>query len=45
MVWRQAATVFLDRQGRYLDADEAALDLLGVASAEEYRALSPAEPG
>lgn len=42
MVWRQAATVFLDRQGRYLDADEAALGLLGVASVEEFRAMSPA---
>lgn len=42
MVWRQAATVILDRDGRYLDADEAALELLGVASVEEFRSMSPA---
>lgn len=42
MVWRQAATVILDREGRYLDADEAALELLGVASVEEFRSMSPA---
>jgi PAS domain-containing protein len=42
MVWRQAATVMLDREGRYLDADEAALELLGVASVEEFRSMSPA---
>jgi PAS domain-containing protein len=43
MVWLQAATVMLDREGRYLDADETALELLGVASVEEFRAMSPAE--
>ena len=43
MVWRKAATVMLDRQGRYLDADEAALELLGVASVEAFRAMSPAD--
>jgi PAS domain-containing protein len=41
MPWRTAATVMLDREGRYLDADDAALDLLGVASVEEFRAMSP----
>jgi len=39
--WNRAATVMLDSQGRYLDADEAALELLGVASVEEFRATSP----
>jgi PAS domain-containing protein len=42
MVWRQAATVILDREGRYLDADDAALELLGVPSVEEFRSMSPA---
>lgn len=42
MVWRQAATVILDREGRYLDADDLALELLGVASVEEFRSMSPA---
>ena len=42
MVWRQAATVILDRDGRYLDADDAALELLGVPSVEEFRSMSPA---
>lgn len=42
MVWLRAATVILDREGRYLDADEAALELLGVASVEEFRSMSPA---
>lgn len=40
MPWTRAATVFLDREGRYLDADELALDLLGVSSVEELRTLS-----
>jgi PAS domain-containing protein len=39
MPWSQAATVTLDREGRYLDADPEALDLLGVGSVEELRAL------
>ncbi len=42
MPWRRAATVILDREGRYLDADDAALELLGVASVEEFRTMSPA---
>ena len=42
MPWRSAATVMLDGEGRYLDADEAALELLGVASVEEFCAMSPA---
>jgi len=37
-----AATVVLDSAGGFLDADEAALELLGVASVEELRSLSPA---
>ena len=41
MVWSRAATVFLDRDGRYLDADEHALDLLGVASVDALRSMSP----
>lgn len=41
MDWRQAATVILDREGRYLDADDAALELLGVNSVEEFRSMSP----
>jgi PAS domain-containing protein len=40
MPWTRAATVFLDREGRYLDADELALDLLGVSSVDELRTLS-----
>ena len=42
MPWRSAAAVMLDREGRYLDADEAALELLGVGTVEEFRAMSPA---
>lgn len=41
MPWTHAATVILDRDGRYLDADELALDLLGVTSVDELRALAP----
>ena len=41
MPWMRAATVLLDRDGRYLDADETALDLLGVASVEELRRTPP----
>ena len=40
-MWRSAATVVLAEDGRYLDADEHALDLLGVSSVEELRATSP----
>jgi PAS domain-containing protein len=39
--WSRAATVLLDRDGNYEDADEAALDLLGVASVDELRATPP----
>jgi len=42
MPWSSAATVMLDREGRYLDADQAALELLGVASVEDLCAMSPA---
>jgi PAS domain-containing protein len=41
MPWRTAASVVLDADGRYLDADAAALELLGVGSVEELRATSP----
>ena len=41
MVWRSAATVILNAGGAYLDADQAALDLLGVASVEDLRATPP----
>lgn len=41
MPWAHAATVILDRDGRYLDADPLALDLLGVTSVDQLRALPP----
>jgi PAS domain-containing protein len=41
MPWRRAASVIVDSEGRYVDADEAALDLLGVASVEALRAMPP----
>jgi hypothetical protein len=41
MVWRSAAWVTLDIEGRYLDADERALELLGVDSIETLRATPP----
>jgi PAS domain-containing protein len=41
MPWMSAATVLLDRDGRYLDADAAALDLLGLGSVEELRSTPP----
>lgn len=41
MPWTQAASVILDPEGRFLDADEHALDLLGVPTVEELRALPP----
>ena len=41
MVWTKSATVILDHDGRYLDADEAALELLGVGSIDELRATPP----
>jgi hypothetical protein len=41
MPWRGAATVILDTDGRYLDADENALELLGVKSVDELRVMSP----
>jgi PAS domain-containing protein len=40
-MWRGAATVLLGADGRYLDADEQALDLLGVESVEALRATPP----
>ena len=41
MPWRRAASVTLDARGRYVDADPAALELLGVASVEELRGTPP----
>jgi hypothetical protein len=41
MPWRGAASVTLDVEGRYVDADDAALELLGVASVEELRETPP----
>ena len=41
MVWARAAAVILDRDGHYLDADEAALELLGVESVDALRETSP----
>lgn len=41
MPWRRAASVIIDSEGHYLDADEAALELLGVGSVEELQATSP----
>lgn len=41
MPWTSAATVMLDRDGRYLDADERALELLGVSSVDALRDTPP----
>lgn len=41
MPWRTAAVVTLQPDGRYADADEAALELLGVGSVDELRATDP----
>src|SRR3954451_10484548 len=41
LTWTRAATVMLDHDGNYQDADDAALDLLGVESVEQLRATSP----
>ena len=41
MVWTKAATIIVDRDGHYLDADDAALELLGVPSVSELRATPP----
>ena len=41
MVWRSAAVIILGAEGAYLDADQAALDLLGVTSVEALRAMPP----
>lgn len=40
MPWRRAATLVFDATGTFLEADEAALELLGVASVEELRSTS-----
>lgn len=42
VVWQRSATVIIDAEGNYQDADQAALDLLGVPSVEELRATPPA---
>jgi PAS domain-containing protein len=41
MPWRTAGVVLVDAAGRNLDADAAALELLGVDSVEQLRALPP----
>ena len=41
MPWRTAASIMLDAAGRYVDANELALELLGVASVEALRATPP----
>lgn len=41
MPWRGAATVLLDPAGRCLDADDAALELLGVPTVETFRSTPP----
>jgi PAS domain-containing protein len=41
MVWRSAAVVQLGPDGRYVDADEVALELLGAANVEELRDTAP----
>lgn len=41
MPWRTAAMLRLDAEGRYIDADDVALELLGVASVEALRAMPP----
>jgi hypothetical protein len=41
MPWRRAVTVMLDSEGRYLDADEGALELLGVETVDDLRAMPP----
>jgi PAS domain-containing protein len=41
MPWRRAASVIIDAEGHYLDADDAALELLGVSSVEELRSTPP----
>jgi PAS domain-containing protein len=40
-VWQQAAALRVDATGRWLDASEEALDLLGVPSVDALRALPP----
>lgn len=41
MVWRSAAVIMLDAEGRYVDADDRALELLGVPTVEDLRATPP----
>jgi PAS domain-containing protein len=40
MFWRSAAVLMIDAEGRYLDADDRALELLGVATVDELRAMA-----
>jgi hypothetical protein len=40
--WQSAAALVTDEKGQYVDANEAGLELLGVASVEELRATPPA---
>ena len=41
MAWTEAASVIVDGDGRYVDADAAALELLGVESVAQLRDLAP----
>jgi PAS domain-containing protein len=41
MVWHTAAVVILGADGRYVDADDTALDLLGVPCVDALRAKPP----
>ena len=41
MPWRSAGVITLGPDGRYIDADQQALDILGVPSVEELRAMPP----
>jgi len=41
VVWHSAGVVVLGPDGRYVDADETALELLGVRCVDQLRATSP----
>ena len=41
MVWRSAGVVILGPDGRYVDADATALDVLGVPTVDELRETPP----
>src|SRR3954452_181765 len=41
MPWGTAAVLTIAKDGRYIDADDAALELLGVATVAELRDMPP----